>query len=249
MNSKLKIILFFLISTPEFIFADAGIRLITDYAFANGRSGRNGHEVNAAALYKYYKKNQLELGYSMIGKSYSNIEMKYDRMLRLGHSWNFNESVYLYTHAEKNISQHYNADWSIYAEPHFLPHPNLDLAVGGQWKSYPIHKAFNLRGLVALTPIDRLTLMGRSDIALKPERAIAGEGSLEFQIHPRFALRAGGGGGKSDEGDGLLDDFYQYFGRASFDLTEELKINALTQIYRGDLRKENRYGGGLDLQF
>jgi hypothetical protein len=221
----------------------------SDYSFINGRSGRNGHEVNLTGLYRYFQRNQLEIGYSMLGKSYRGVPMRYDRMLRIGHGWSFHHRAYFYSNFEKNISRHYGPDWSVYGEPHYLPLENLDLGLGAQWKSYPINHNFSLRPVASYEIFDVLILSARSDIVLKTERAASGEGNIEYKIHPRFSLRAGGGRGKSDEGDGVLDDFRQFTTQANFKLLDTLQIHANFQLYRGDLRKENRYGGGMNYYF
>lgn len=229
--------------------SSSNIRFFSDYSFIDGRAGRNGHEYNFTSLYRYHGRNEIELGYSMVGKSYAGVPMKYDRLLRFGHSLELNDQFYIYTNAEKNLSQHYSPEWSLYAEPHYIFIPEIDLGLGTIFKSYPIHKAVGLRPVASLQMTQALLLYLRSDIALKPDRAISGEGSLEYQIHPKILLRAGGGGGKSDEGDGILDDFKEFSSKATFTIADTIKINALYQIYRGDLRKENRYGGGVNFVF
>lgn len=247
MRALIRFVLFAFSAAP--VLATSPVKFSTAYQFIDGRGGKTGHEVAATGLYQYYKKNKLELSYQSLGKSYLGVPMRYDRLLELGHYLNLNDDFYFYSRADFNFSQHYSEDWGLYGEPHWMAWRELDVAIGAHFKSYPHNKAFALRPNFYLPLFERLILRGRSDIALKPDRAVSGEGSLEAILHPRFSIRAGGGWGKTDEGDGLLDDFHQWSVSSHFRATKHLRLLAEMQVYRGDLRKENRFGGGLDFAF
>lgn len=224
----------------------ADLRFFSNYSYIDGRGSRTGSEYELTGTYDYYKRSRLELGYSVIGKSYANTEILYDRYIRLGHTAHINEEFYFYSSFEKNISRHYGADWSLYLDPHYIYASVIDLGIGGQFKSYPVHRAWALRPTITFYIMDGLSISGRSDIALKPERAASGEGALSFD-YLKLSTRIAAGGGKTDEGDGLIDDFKQITFEAGYRHFGFLKVKGFYQIYRGDLRKENRYGAGLEL--
>lgn len=225
------------------------LRFISNYSFADGRGGRTSHETDVVGIYRYYEKNQIEMGYAMVGKSYSGLETKYDRYLKFGHTLAPHDSFYFYSAFETNMSQHYGADWLVFVEPHYLPHQDLDFSLGAKFSSYPVRKSFALIPQWRITLVDGLTVSIRTDISIKPERTFSGEGGFEVEPIQKLTLKVSGGGGKTDEGDALIDDFYQISSQIKYTVIENLRITAMTQFYRGDLRRENRYGLGLDSDF
>jgi len=227
----------------------AQLQLGGTYAFGDGTVGRVVHEGEGFLRYRYKEENWLGLGFQIIGKSFRGVPLRYDRILKFDHTWVFARRSYLLTGIDFNVTRHYSAEQSLWADYHEPVFRDLDLGLMFRYKNYPTEDALSLTPTAYFAKFDPLIFQARADVLIKPKVLASADVKVSYQLLSLTKIFGGGGGGKSDEGDGLTDQFWQATFGASQSLSKTIDIRGDFQIYRGKLRDENRFAGGLQCYF
>lgn len=244
-NADLKLEGSFMLFVLPFI---VSFSLSGDYTFTKGIQGRVGHEFDFKGAVEYFDKNVIELGFRRDGRAYRDLPLSYDSIFHLKHVFTGFDHFYIEKEFEFSKSPDFSPELKLALEPHVV-WSKFDLSLGGGAKKYPRIWTLSLRPQIIFSIRDGLLFLARSDVELKPDRLASGEGVVQWTFLPGWTLRLGGGGGKTDEGSGLDDDFYQTSMGLWWQILPAIRLRTSSQIYRGDLRKEFKLGGGVDCFF
>lgn len=208
-----------------------------------------GDEFNFEGSVRYLDRQNLRVGFDRITKAFQDGTDRSDAILRLENTFVSRGPFYFDATAAYSPSAHFSPNWKFGLEPHFVFSNEMDIALGNRLSLYENTTTFLLRPGLSMPLTDWLLLGLNSDIELRPERAMAGGGWLEFKFLPRLLWRASVSGGKTDDGDGILDTFTNYGLSARIRLLTSLDVSLFGSVYRGKNRDENRLGSGLNWIF
>lgn len=220
-----------------------------NYEAVDGSQNRFSHELEAKFQMRYLPTQQAFLSYQRLSRSFASASTLYDQIFTVGHISEFTLPLYIIASGSYSPSPDFSAKWAGFLDPHFSFFDRLDFGLGLEIKKYSQETSLLLKPSLYFDFIDRLAFFARSDFLVKPQRLFSFEAGLKVSLHPRFQIRAAGGGGKTYEGQGLSDKFKQMNFGLRWAVVGPLSLFANSQIYRGDLRDENRLGGGFECSF
>lgn len=132
----------------------------------------------------------------------------------------------------------------IKAEPHFT-WSSFDFSLGSRWRSYSKVKTFSLKSAISWELSEFFRLASFLDTSLKPERTLSGGMSANFTWAQALETRLSLAGGRSDEGDGIFDDFTEIRLSFLFPILSELRLGLDGGFRASELRDELSYGATL----
>jgi len=138
--------------------------------------------------------------------------------------------------------------WEAKAEPHWVV-GTFDFSVGSRWRQYRREKTFSLKPAVLWEVSDYLRLGAFTDVSLKPERTVSGGMSANVTWSQAIQTRLSLSGGRSDEGDGIYDDFTDIHMSFLFPILVQLHLGLDGGFRMGELRDELSYGVSLGGSF
>lgn len=212
-------------------------------------SRSKSYEVWAGASARYYKKNQLRFEYSRDSRKYKASTRQTDQVYRLGHIGVLSQNLYFDSVASYSRDPHFSQNWSIRVEPHFIWSGVGDVSLGVEYKNYDSEDVISQRASWSRQISALIWLRAQLDWTLKPERTLSFSELVAFQWSRRLQTQLRFGGGKTDEGSGLVDDFFSVGGSIHYRVMIPLLLKLSAAYHQGDIREETRFGGGLELAF
>lgn len=210
---------------------------------------RNSYEVSNTLDFRYWKKNHIGFSFLRDARFFDGGTKLEDESFSFSAVSVLNEKLYL----EKELSYGPNADflpdWKFKLVPHYVLTSGEDIYIGSTYSIYESSKVLALFLGVIIPIADRLSWGMRADFTVHPSRAFSIQQNLKWQILQRLETRLIFAGGKTDEGDAQLAGFLNLVGALKWYQYSWLRIQINASIYRGDIRDENRIGGGLELLF
>jgi len=234
--------------TRHFYRRQARLRLSSDYQFTDGIQGRVGHEMEGRVAARYWRRNEIEGGFRQVGRAYRDRALSYDSVWMLSHQALLTPFFALGAKAEYSRHPSFTSEWllSVTSQVYWK---NYEGSLEILTKKYPSEWSFGLRPTLQATLGEHWILGARLDLNIKPQLLASAEGFVDWTLLPPWGLRLAGGGGKVDEGQGLVDEFYQGSVRLSWDALKWLRLRTVGSLYRGDLREEIKVGGGFECFF
>lgn len=192
--------------------------------------------------------NSIQYSFDQLQRKYKNGSNFYDQEWGLGFVFIPHPKSYLELHSAWVRDADFLPEQSYRFTPHLLIGSHVDLGLNLRWAVYSKQQSFS-SGIQVLSEIfDRWSWMGRVDVLVTPLVAVTGSTGLNYKVHP-FLFGVNYGGGKSDEGDGVIDIFQQVSGRWVWDLSSRLTLNLEPSWYRGDRRQETKLMGAMTWHF
>jgi hypothetical protein len=231
-----------------FVFAltlSADFRLQADYV--DGRRDRSAFELEVGAGYRFPERHRLELQYQRLSRSFGDSKRTDDLFTSFA-TYAFPRVWYVTAGAETCAHSDFSPLWGLSLDPHAVLPGEIDLGFQVRFRRYRDLNTWSLRPTVFWPAAERLSLLLRADIAIEPKAAVSLEGGGVVRFEP-VRIRLTAGGGKADEGEGLIDSFWQFSPSLSGSLSSKLQLFIRSQFYRGDIRRENRVGGGFEWTF
>ncbi len=217
-------------------------RLSAAYEEVWGTRDTQSHEFHLESAARYFKKNELVFGFDQISRSYQNSDAFIDRVYRIDHLWFLTAKVYLLSGYSFAADAHFTPKSKFRLEPHLILPEGFDLGLGNTFSVYEDANSYLLKPMIEKSILDSLVLTVGSEIALHPENAMSGFGTLRWMPWHRLTAKAGVSGGKTDDGDGVIADFINYSVDIGFELCAYAQIHLMGSIYRADNRDEIRSG-------
>jgi len=224
-------------------------KLSLHYEGIHGSQDRFGHEIEGRIQTDYWENQQIFASYQRLSRSYVSASSLYDQIFSIGHNFSFQLPLSVLVSGSYSPSPDFSAQWAGLLEPHLILVDRLDFGLGVQIKKYSQETSILLRPSGEWTFSDAFSAFARGDLLMKPQNLGALEAGIRWLPVPKFQIRMGAGVGKTYEGVGLSDSFKQINAALKFRVVDYLALMVLGQIYRGDLRDENRFGGGIECSF
>lgn len=210
------------------------------YTFIEGSQDRRGHEWETTASGYLGKGVRIYGLYRRASRSFGGTETLYDDIGGLGISYAWTKA-YLLSDFRFSIDPHFSPEWAAELEPHLVL-SEWDLGFGIQTKHYPNVQALSLRPSLLIPIFSKIDLLPRLFWELRPENLVAGELAMILRPVEGLKIRTGYAFGKGDEGEGLIDEFHSASASIQWRLLRWLQLGINTELYRGDLRDENKWG-------
>ena len=217
-------------------------------------SNQESYLAGADVGYRYWKRNEVRYSFVRDSRQFSNGPLLVDHLHQISHTAVFPQRVYL----QSAVSACFEADFSsrvaLELEPHYVFRHGSDVGFGIKWSDYKSSQdVITFRPSWSMPLFDRWLVGLRSDFTVRPTRTLSVLGIVETYWFANFFSRALGGGGKGYEGDGLVDKFYTLAGGVGYQFMPSkdmaLILELMASLYRGDIRDDNRIGGGVRLSF
>jgi hypothetical protein len=214
-----------------------------------GSHNTHSNEFNVDGQYRYWQKQIFQMGFDRLTRSFQNADALSDSIIRVGPVIVPHRQVYIETSAAYSPSAKFSPKWKLNAEPHFVFQEGSDISFGTKISFYSEIKTVVFKPSWQ-RPFGNFFSVGlSSDIEVSPDVTVAGGGWVEWDSKKGLTTKLNVSGGKTDDGDGVIDAFVSYSADVGYRIFIPFSIHLNGAIYRGKNRDEERLGGGLQWLF
>lgn len=222
------------------------VRLSADFATMRA-SAASGESVRAEAGFRYYEKNSLALAYSRLSRVFYQSSRLSNSVIALSHTLVPARRTYVETPFSYSPNPAFSPKWTAGIDPHLVFADASDATIGYQYSRFITQSTSDVHAGWSRPLSDLFTLGLRASLLFEDETLGSGSAFGDFTFSPRWGLRLSAAGGSALESQKLRDRFYSVDFRLKYSFTPGLSARLTGGTYRGDIRKENSLGAGLDV--
>jgi len=202
---------------------------------------RNTLNLESEVGVRVWKKNEVRIFSNLERRKFSGGRTFKDYQLGLGTLLFPHSKFYLDISGAHTPGVDFLPKWEFQGTPHVVA-GIFDFSLGVRWRNYSTVKTFSLKPGATWELSDSFRLATFIDISLKPEKTVSGGVSANVTWSQLIETRLSLSGGRSDEGDGVFDDFTDIHMGFLFPILSQLSVGLDGGFRTGNLRDELSYG-------
>mgnify|MGYP002380301815 CR=1 FL=1 len=227
----------------------ARFQILPKYQAVWGSRDSFSHELSVDASARYWEKNVLRLGYDRLSRSYASTEALNDHIFRVGHVTTLTSYLYLDAEGAYSHDPHFSAEWKGILDLHGILPEGSDIGLAVTGAHYSNSNSISLKPSWSKEFTDQVLIGLSSTIALKPNRAVAASAFARFRFTSRWSTRLSVGGGKTDDGGGIIARFFEVGGTVGYFVCKPFELSIGGALYNANNRDEYRLSPALNLIF
>lgn len=210
--------------------------------------GRDSYEAFGMFSARYYKKNQIFYSLLRDSRLFNSGPKLSDHIHQFGHSLSAGKNVYLLNSFSFTKDPKFSPRYRYQIEPHFV-WKAADYSVGFVYSDYSAVDVASLRLNFRYDFSGQLSSSLGAQFTLEPEQTVSFQNVTEFHWSDPFSNRLTLSGGRADEGDSIVTDFFFVALGFNYFFSRGLEGFLEGSLYRSDARDEDRIGAGFELSF
>lgn len=210
--------------------------------------GRDSYEAFGMLSARYYKKNQIFYSLLRDSRFFNNGPKLSDHIHQFGHSLSAGKHVYLLNSFSFTKDPKFSPAYRYHVEPHFV-WKEADYSIGFVYSDYNAVDVISLRLNLRYDFSSQFSSSLGLQFTVEPEQTVSFQNVTELHWSDPFSSRLSLAGGRADEGDSIVTDFFSIGLGLHYFFALGLEGFLEGSLYRSDARDEDRLGAGFELSF